>query len=134
MDSGEGPRYADRMTPNLSHGVESGAACLPLAGVERPAELRNAVRFPLRIPLRVFTDRGEIAAVTENISATGIAFLADTTLEVQAAVRFSLKMPAETMGTPHDVVVHCAGRVVRCIAGAECSRAAAVIDEYYFSQ
>jgi hypothetical protein len=124
------------MTPSVSHGtVSSGERCLP-EGPEsqRPAELRNAVRFPLRIPLRVFTPWGELAAVTENISATGVAFLADTAIEVQTVVRFTLKMPAETMGTPQDVVVHCAGRVVRCTSGAECSRAAAVIDEYYFSQ
>jgi hypothetical protein len=32
------------------------------------------------------------------------------------------------------VVVHCTGRVVRCNTSETCWRAAAVIDEYYFSQ
>jgi hypothetical protein len=45
-----------------------------------------------------------------------------------------MKMPAEAMGTPTDVTVHCTGRVVRCTPGEQCWRAAAVIDEYYFSQ
>lgn len=113
------------MTPGLS---------APSNGHTTNAELRNAVRFPLRIPLRLFTAQGEVAAETENISATGVAFTVDKPLALQTAVRFTMKMPAEAMGTPTDVVVHCAGRVVRCTPSAECTRAAAVIDEYYFSQ
>ncbi len=107
---------------------------VPSNGHSASAELRNAVRFPLRIPLRLFTTHGEVAAQTENISATGVAFTVDKPLEVQTPVRFTMKMPAEAMGTPTDVVVHCAGRVVRCTSSAEGTRAAAVIDEYYFSQ
>ncbi len=113
------------MTPGLS---------VPSNDDSPRAELRNAVRFPLRIPLRLFTAAGEVAAMTENISATGVAFTLNRPLEVQTPVRFTMKMPAEAMGTPTDVVVHCAGRVVRCTPGAEGMRAAAVIDEYYFSQ
>ena len=104
------------------------------AKADAPVELRNAVRFPLQIPLRLFTATGEIAAMTENISATGVAFTLPRPLEVQTQVRFTMKMPAEAMGTPTDVVVHCTGRVVRCNTGDTCWRAAAVIDEYYFSQ
>jgi hypothetical protein len=104
------------------------------ANADAPVELRNAVRFPLRIPLRLFTANGEIAAATENISATGVAFTLARPLEVQTQVRFTMKMPAEAMGTPTDVVVHCTGRVVRCNTSETCWRAAAVIDEYYFSQ
>jgi PilZ domain len=99
-----------------------------------PVELRNAVRFPLQIPLRLFTAGGEILAMTENISASGVAFTLPRALEVQTQVRFTMKMPAEAMGTPADVVVHCTGRVVRCNTGETGWRAAAVIDEYYFSQ
>jgi hypothetical protein len=112
------------MTPALSTQAKADA----------PVELRNAVRFPLRIPLRLSTATGEIAAVTENISATGVAFTLPRPLDVQTQVRFTMKMPAEAMGTPTDVVVHCTGRVVRCNTSEMCWRAAAVIDEYYFSQ
>jgi PilZ domain len=116
--------YSDAMTPALSAQAKADA----------PVELRNAVRFPLQIPLRLFTATGEIAAMTENISATGVAFTLPRPLEVQTQVRFTMKMPAEAMGTPTDVVVHCTGRVVRCNTSETCWRAAAVIDEYYFSQ
>jgi PilZ domain len=112
------------MTPALSAQAKADA----------PVELRNAVRFPLQIPLRLFTADGELAATTENISATGVAFTLARPLEVQTQVRFTMKMPAEAMGTPTDVVVHCTGRVVRCNTSETCWRAAAVIDEYYFSQ
>jgi hypothetical protein len=105
------------MTPALSAQAKADA----------PVELRNAVRFPLQIPLRLFTATGEIAA-------TGVAFTLPRPLEVQTQVRFTMKMPAEAMGTPTDVVVHCTGRVVRCNTSETCWRAAAVIDEYYFSQ
>lgn len=122
-EQGAAPRVID-MNSALSTETRAGA----------PVELRNAVRFPLQIPLRLFTASGEIAAVTENISATGVAFTLPRPLEVQTQVRFTMKMPAEAMGTPTDVVVHCTGRVVRCNTSETCWRAAAVIDEYYFSQ
>jgi PilZ domain len=123
-----------RLQPGTLQIMTSGLSVVPAPAESRAAELRNAVRFPLQIPLRLFTAQGEVAATTENISATGVAFTVAQPLEVQTAVRFTMKMPAEAMGTPVDVVVHCAGRVVRCTPNGECSRAAAVIDEYYFSQ
>ncbi len=98
------------------------------------AELRNAVRFPLRIPVTIFAEGVQLEAVTENISATGVLFVVDRPLPLQMQVRFTMKMPAEAMGTPVDVVVHCGGRVVRCTSSGVCTQAAAVIDEYYFSQ
>ncbi len=98
------------------------------------AELRNAVRFPLQIPVRIFAEGMELDAMTENISATGVLFVIDRPLPLQMQVRFTMKMPAEAMGTPVDVVVHCGGRVVRCTSSGACTQAAAVIDEYYFSQ
>ena len=103
------------------------------ARADAPVELRNAVRFPLQIPLRLFTAAGEIAAMTENISATGVAFTLPRPLEVQTQVRFTMKMPAEAMGTPTDVVLHCTGRVVRCTPDAKTTHVAAVIDKYHFS-
>ncbi len=102
--------------------------------VQKGAELRNAVRFPLVIPVKVEVDDREMDATTENISATGILFVVDRPLPVQKHVRFVMKMPKEAMGTPADVVVNCGGRVVRCTTSGGCTRVAAVIDEYYFTQ
>jgi hypothetical protein len=98
------------------------------------AELRNAVRFPLHIPVKIYAGDMQLDAMTENISATGVLFLVDRSLPVNMEVRFSMKMPAEAMGTPVDVLVHCGGRVVRCTSSGGCTQVAAVIDEYYFSQ
>jgi len=97
-------------------------------------ELRSAVRFPLVMPVKIEADGQIIEAMTENISATGVLFVVDQPLALQKQVRFTLKMPGEAMGTPVDVVVNCSGRVVRCTTSGGCTRAAAVIDEYYFSQ
>ena len=98
------------------------------------AELRNAVRFPLQIPIRIFAGDLTLDATTVDISATGILFEAKQVLPLQMKVQFTMKMPAQAMGTTVDVIVNCSGRVVRCTSSGECTRIAAVIDEYYFSQ
>lgn len=98
------------------------------------SELRNAVRFPLVIPVLIEASGVQMKAMTENISATGVLFVVDRPLALQTPVRFTMTMPGRAMGTPVDVVVKCGGRVVRCTTSGGCTRAAAVIDEYYFSQ
>lgn len=98
-----------------------------------PVELRAAVRFPLRIPISVSTSAGEVTATTVNISASGILFEVERGLEIGSSVSFTIPMPAQAMGTQDDVVVRCAGRVVRCTRGDNASQVAAVIDKYYFS-
>ena len=100
---------------------------------EPSIELRAAVRFPLRIPISVSTELGEKTAMTENISAIGILFELAETLPLGSSVNFTIKMPAEAIGAASDVVVHCAGRVVRSISGESGWHVAAVIDKYYFS-
>ena len=100
---------------------------------ERLIELRAAVRFPLCVPITSCTENGDLPAVTENISASGVLFELATPLEVGSIVSFIIKMPAEAMGTPTDVVLHCAGRVVRCTTGETTWHVAAVIDKYHFS-
>src|ERR1700744_5432173 len=104
---------------------------------ERPVELRAAVRFPLCVPITICTERGELPAVTENISANGVLFELSTSLVVGTVVSFTIKMPAEAMGTPTDVVLHCTGRVVRCTPDVKpevkTTHVAAVIDKYHFS-
>jgi hypothetical protein len=104
---------------------------------ERPVELRSAVRFPLRVPITVSTEFGDLPAVTENISASGVLFELGSSLAVGTIVSFTIKMPAEAMGTPTDVVLHCTGRVVRCTpdvkSDVQTTHVAAVIDKYHFS-
>jgi hypothetical protein len=100
---------------------------------ESPVELRAAVRFPLRIPIAVRTEAGDVGAMTVNISANGVLFDVPGCLEAGSIVSFTIPMPAEAMGTPEDVVVNCSGRVVRCNEIESGWQAAAVIDKYYFS-
>jgi ABC-type transport system involved in cytochrome c biogenesis permease component len=100
---------------------------------ERPVELRAAVRFPLCVPITISTETGDLQAVTENISANGVLFQLATPLMVGTLVSFTIAMPAEAMGTPTDVVLHCAGRVVRCTPDVKMAHVAAVIDKYHFS-
>lgn len=96
-------------------------------------ELRAAVRFPLRIPITVATEEGEVAAMTVNISANGILFEVPGPLVVGSIVSFVIPMPAEAMGTATDMVAKCSGRVVRSGKVEEGWQAAALIDKYYFS-
>jgi hypothetical protein len=100
---------------------------------DRPVELRAAVRFPLCVPITICTELGDLPAVTENISANGVLFELATPLVVGSIVSFTIAMPAEAMGTPTDVVLHCTGRVVRCTPDVKTTHVAAVIDKYHFS-
>jgi hypothetical protein len=49
-------------------------------------------------------------------------------------IHFSLRMPGAVLGTPHDVLLHCQGRVVRCSMNQSNCLAAATIDEYRFAE
>ncbi len=93
-------------------------------------QLRTAVRFSLRLALQVKTPTGIIHAVTENISANGILFTAKNVPPVSSRIEFTIKMPAEVMGTMEDVMVQCVGRVVRHQQNGDEAQAAAIIDEY----
>ena len=99
-----------------------------------PQEVRCAVRFPLTLPAIVATGAGEYAALTKNVSANGVLFELDQDLAVGADIRFDLRMPGPILGTPHDVLVHCTGRVVRCSLSQTLHLAAATIDEYRFAE
>ena len=96
---------------------------------EKP--LRTAVRFPMKLSLRLQTATGVVEAITENISANGILFTGTDLPLVDSRIEFEIRMPAAIMGTPEDVSVHCIGRVVRHQKHGEESQAAAIIDEYY---
>jgi PilZ domain len=95
-------------------------------------EVRCAVRFPLTLPVVVSAGRSEFTALTNNVSASGVLFEMNSPLKVGEGINFSLRMPGAILGTPHDVLVHCHGRVVRCSMSQSQSQVAATIDEYEF--
>lgn len=97
-------------------------------------EVRCAVRFPLALPVLLKVERGEFPALTRNISASGVLFELEHRLEKGSEIRYSLRMPGPVLGTAHDVLVHCTGRVVRCSISQEQYLAAATIDEYQFAE
>lgn len=108
-----------------------------VSSVAAPQEVRCAVRFPLVLPILLSTPQGEITAVTANVSASGVLFEVEffessQPLPQGLEIRFSLRMPGEILGTAHDVLVQCSGRVVRCTMGQTHYHAAATIDEYQF--
>ncbi len=93
---------------------------------------RLARRFPLELPVAV--DASDVHTMTQNISAGGVMFQADTELEVGATLEFTVAMPAETLGTPADVMVRCVGRVVRCEQEGQRREVAVMIDDYSFER
>ncbi len=95
-------------------------------------EVRCAVRFPLTLPVVVLSGPSEYSALTRNVSASGVLFEMNETLTVGEDIQYSLRMPGTILGTPHDVLVHCQGRVVRCSMSQSQSQIAATIDEYQF--
>lgn len=97
-------------------------------------EVRCAVRFPLSLPVVLSTGGGELSASTRNVSASGVLFELDKELEVGLDIRFSLRMPGQVLGSSHDVLVECEGRVVRCSISNIQYLAAATIDEYRFCE
>ena len=97
-------------------------------------EVRCAVRFPLSLPVVLSTGSAEIAALTRNVSASGVLFDMDSPLKAGLEIRFSLRMPGAILGTARDVLVHCLGRVVRCSMSQTQFQAAATIEEYQFAE
>lgn len=97
-------------------------------------EVRCAVRFPIALPVVLASDKGEITAVTRNVSASGVVFELGSPVRAGLEISFSLRMPSTVLGTPHDVLVHCQGRVVRCSKNLSNYLAAATIDEYHFAE
>lgn len=95
-------------------------------------EVRCAVRFPLSLPVVVKSGQHEHIALTRNVSASGVLFEMGNALRVGDSIAFSLRMPGAVLGTPHDVLVDCRGRVVRCSKSQAQSQVAATIDEYQF--
>ena len=102
--------------------------------VHEGQEVRCAVRFPLQLPVLLTSGPDEFAAQTCNVSASGVLFSVDRPLRVKRTIHFSMRMPGGVLGSPSDVLVHCAGRVVRCSISQKQYLAAATIDEYQFGE
>ena len=73
------------------------------------------------------------------MSAAGVYILGDLDLAVGSNIEFDITLPANVLGTPKDVEVHCTWRVVRKEEGGsnsgrrkKKSGVACVIDEYKF--
>ena len=103
------------------------------SAIERQ-EVRCAVRFPIALPVILTSGKGEIAALTRNVSASGVVFELEAPVQAGLEIRFSLRMPGTVLGTPRDVMVNCQGRVVRCSKNQSNYQAAATIDEYQFAE
>jgi hypothetical protein len=112
--------------------IKSGLKVLPGKSGATMQEVRCAVRFPLSLPVVIHHGRREHTALTRNVSASGVLFEMGSTLSVGEGISFSLRMPGAVLGTPHDVLVDCRGRVVRCSKSQSQSQVAATIDEYRF--
>jgi hypothetical protein len=94
------------------------------------APVRTAVRFPLQIATILCTAERSYPAVTEDISSSGVLFVAEEVPPVGARIEFTMKMPAGVMGGTEDVLLDCVGHIVRHGRPDGRRRAAAVIDEY----
>ena len=99
-------------------------------------DLRNSIRFPLHFPVAVTTADEEYRAETIDISAGGVLFHTEASMEVGSPVKFSIEMPSDVLESDDLVLVKCQGRVVRCSTAccAAGQHVAVVIDEYYFER
>lgn len=102
------------------------------------AERRRAQRFPLDLPLEVkYGANGEAVrkpAELQDISASGIYFMVDQSLEPDSKVEFYVRLQMEN-APGGSVWLHCIGSVVRVEASPEDPAhvgVAARIDRYRF--
>ena len=100
-------------------------------------EKRATRRFALRLPVSVkYNENGvqdNTSAQTRDVSARGICFYVDTSVEPGAAIEFTLTLPPEITLT-ESIQVRCRGRVVRVDSASLEGKVAvsAVIDDYEF--
>lgn len=106
------------------------------AAYRKPAngkqQVRSAVRFPLRMEVRILTDLEEFPAFTKDVSACGVLFEMDKAIPPGSLIQFTLTMPGEALGLENEVRIHCNGRVVRSIGDGARYYTASSIDEYEF--
>lgn len=98
------------------------------------SDFRNSIRFPLHLEVKLKTPTGEFHARTTDISAGGISFQMEASLEVGSSVEFTIEMPIDGLAATQPVLVNCVGRVVRCTEEESSRNVAVVIDEYHFQR
>lgn len=102
-----------------------------LQQVDGQNAVRASVRFPMQLDVLLETEEGPIEAITVDVSANGLLFSAEHLPSVGSKIVFTMTMPSAIMGSSHDVLIHCTGRIVRHQETELVLRAAAVIDEYF---
>jgi len=104
------------------------------AARSRYAEVQNAPRFPVKLPIHIKSQTGDSDTESDNISANGVLFHHDIDMPIGSAVDFTISLPAEVVGADADVKVECHGRVVRSKSEDGRRGVAVVIDEYRFER
>jgi len=106
-------------------------------GMSYPQQEQRATRrFSLELPVSVTnTEAGlnEASTVTRDVSARGVCFFLNRTVNVGSRIEFTLTLPPEVTLTEH-LSVRCKGRVVRVDNANSSGRVpvAAVIEQYEF--
>ena len=101
-----------------------------------PSDQRTTRRFPMKLPLSVKMPKGEeaeLTAETKDVSARGIFFYFDSSLNEGSPIEFTLTLPPEITLT-ESIRVRCSGKVVRVDRSAADAKVgiAAAIDQYDF--
>jgi PilZ domain len=107
-------------------------AVCPAPGARDWKPFRGAVRYSLHLRVTLLCDGREVAAVTEDVSASGILLRLEEPLCMGQTIEFLLEVPAGALGLSATAAVHGSGRVVRSYQKNGQPYAAAVIDDYGF--
>jgi len=95
--------------------------------VAGPVERRQALRFPMTLPVEL--ERG--SGITRNISTSGVFFETDQVFSAGALIRLILVLEEPTYpGTP--IRLHCQGQIVRAEAHEEKVGVAVAFTSYRF--
>jgi len=109
-------------------------------------DARTGKRFPLQLPITISEEQSarKHQGTTANVSAAGLYVRAERPLKVGSRISFDIMLPGQVLGTPRDVRIRCAGRVVRAESNRRVPRKkqaaarekqrgmACVIDQYRF--
>jgi hypothetical protein len=98
------------------------------------SEARTGRRFPLTLPVKIKDGKKSTKAATGNLSAAGVFISTNLPFRKGSKLSFQITLPAPVIGSPNNVEVNCAGRVVRVDTPSRGKRrgVACVIDRYEF--